>query len=223
MIRAFTCDRDMADMTRRSLGVRVLLTRDQLSDLAQALRAILDAGMASRVDPATFFTQLRTAFAAAARGAAQTAPMDRIGNLLGEYLDGLPYHSDIMNISQDDWLAMGGIKQADILNGVEAKLRLYQEYQSQPDLWVESRRRRPSGRGRISGADRSIAVKTTLLTATGVRRELHRGGDQVCRGQSNGWSCGRGTASQRSGPRVRQEHSIRGARPGAAAGRRRCV
>jgi len=41
-----------------------------------------------------------------------------------------------MNISQDDWLAMGGIKQADILSGVEAKLRLYQEFQAQPDLWV---------------------------------------------------------------------------------------
>ena len=136
VIRAFTCDRDMADMTRRSLGVRVLLTRDQLSDLAQALRAVLDAGMASRVDPGTFFGQLRTAFAAAARGASQTAPVDRIGSLLGEYLDGLPYRSDIMNINQDDWLAMGGIKQADILSGVEAKLRLYQEFQAQPDLWV---------------------------------------------------------------------------------------
>lgn len=136
VIRAFSADRDLADMTRRSLGVRVLLTRNQLSDLAQALRAILDAGLASRVDPATFFGQLRTAFAAAARAAPQSSNPDRIGGLLGEYLDGLPYRSDIMNISQDDWLAMGGIKQADILAGVEAKLRLYQEFQSQPDLWV---------------------------------------------------------------------------------------
>jgi hypothetical protein len=79
---------------------------------------------------------LRNAFAAAARGTSQAAPVDRIGSLLGEYLDGLPYRSDIMNISQDDWLAMGGIKQADILSGVEAKLRLYQEFQAQPDLWV---------------------------------------------------------------------------------------
>jgi serine/threonine-protein kinase PpkA len=136
VIRAFTSDRDMGDMTRRSLGVRVLLTRDQLSDLAQTLRSVLDAGMASRVDPTTFFGQLRTAFAAAARGASQAVPLDRIGSLLGEYLEGLPYRSDIMNVSQDDWLAMGGIKQADILSGIEAKIRLYQEFQSQSDLWV---------------------------------------------------------------------------------------
>jgi hypothetical protein len=136
LIRAFTADRDMADQTRRSLGVRVLLTRDQLSDLAQALRAILDAGMASRIDPTTFFSRLRTAFAAAARGTSQPPAAERIGGLLGEYLDGLPYRSDIMNISQDDWQAMGGIKQADILDGVEAKLRLYQEFQSQTDLWI---------------------------------------------------------------------------------------
>jgi hypothetical protein len=126
----------MADQTRRSLGVRVLLTRDQLSDLAQALRAILDAGMASRIDPTTFFSRLRAAFAAAARGTSQPPAAERIGGLLGEYLDGLPYRSDIMNISQDDWQAMGGIKQADILDGVEAKLRLYQEFQSQTDLWI---------------------------------------------------------------------------------------
>lgn len=135
VIRAFTADRDLADPTRRALGVRVLLTRNQLSDLAQALRQILDAGLASRTDPATFFGQLRTAFAVAARGGSQ-AQADRIGGMLGEYLDGLPYRSDIMNISQDDWLAIGGIKQADILAGVEAKLRLYQEFQEQRDLWV---------------------------------------------------------------------------------------
>ncbi len=92
--------------------------------------------MASRIDPTTFFSRLRAAFAAAARGTSQPPAAERIGGLLGEYLDGLPYRSDIMNISQDDWQAMGGIKQADILDGVEAKLRLYQEFQSQTDLWI---------------------------------------------------------------------------------------
>ncbi|HEY0182978.1 MAG TPA: vWA domain-containing protein [Rhodopila sp.] len=136
IIRAYTADRDMGDLTRRAIGVRVLLTRDQLSDLAQSLRRVLDAGMASRVDPTTFFTQLRTAFAAAARGVSQNAPIAKLGSLLGEYLDGLPYQSDIMNISQDDWVAMGGIQQTEVLNGIEAKLRLYTEFQTQTDLWV---------------------------------------------------------------------------------------
>jgi hypothetical protein len=136
VVRSFACDRDLADPTRRSLGVRVLLTRNQLSDLAQALQAILEVGRATRVDPGTFFNQLQMAFAAISHGVSPNVPVDRIGGLLGEYLDGLPYRSDIMNIRREDWLAMGGIKQADIMNGVDAKLRLYQAYQAQPDLWV---------------------------------------------------------------------------------------
>jgi len=136
VVRGFTTDRDLVDVTRHSLEVRVLLTRNQLSDLAQALQNILQAGLASRIDPAKFFDQLRAAFAVAARDPQQIAHIDRIGGLLGEYLDGLPYHSDLMNIRPEDWLAMGGIAQSDILGGVEAKLRLFQEFQSQPDLWV---------------------------------------------------------------------------------------
>jgi serine/threonine-protein kinase PpkA len=136
VLHGFTTDRDTGDLTRRSLDVRVLLTRNQLSDLALGLKNILAAGIASRIDPATFFGQLRTAFAVAARDPQQLAHMDRLGGLLGEYLDGLPYRSDIMNISEPDWLAMGGIAQAEVLSGVEAKLRLYQEFQAQPGLWV---------------------------------------------------------------------------------------
>ena len=56
--------------------------------------------------------------------------------MLGEYLQDLPYKSDIMNISERDWLAMGAIAQKTVLNNVESRLRLYQEYESQPDLWV---------------------------------------------------------------------------------------
>ena len=42
-----------------------------------------------------------------------------------------------MNISEQDWLAMGAIAQRTVLNNVESRLRLYQEYESHPDLWVQ--------------------------------------------------------------------------------------
>ncbi len=137
VLRSWTTDRDLADPELSSLEVRVLLTRNQLSDLAKSLKTVLDAGIAQRLDSRTFFTQLRSAFAASARDPSRIASAQNIGALLGEYLDGLPYQSDIMNISEPDWLSMGAIAQRTVLNNVEAKLRLYQEYQAQPDLWVD--------------------------------------------------------------------------------------
>lgn len=137
VISSYTTDRDLTNPMKKAMEVRVLLTRNQLSDLAQALQMILKTGLAGRTEPQTFFTQLRSAFAAAARDPQKIAQSKNIGGMLGEYLQGLPYKSDIMNISEQDWLAMGAIAQRTILNNVESRLRLYQEYQAHPDLWVQ--------------------------------------------------------------------------------------
>lgn len=136
VVQSFTTDVDPANPTITSLDVRVLLTRNQLSDLADSLRKILAAGMADRTDPQTFFDQLRSVFATAARDPNQIAHARTLGALLGEYLDGLPYHSDIMDISQDDWLAMGAIAQRTVLNNIESRLRLYEDFETDSSLWV---------------------------------------------------------------------------------------
>ena len=127
----------MNNPVKKAIEVRVLLTKNQLSDLAQSLQIILKTGLAGRTEPQTFFTQLRSAFATAARDPQKISQSKNIGGLLGEYLQGLPYKSDIMNISEQDWLAMGAIAQRTVLNNVESRLRLYQEYESHPDLWVQ--------------------------------------------------------------------------------------
>lgn len=136
IIQSYTADRDPADTLHRTLDVRVLLTRNQLSDLAASLQHILDAGLAGRMEPQTFFTQLQSAFAASARDPSTISHIDRIGPLLGEYLDDLPYKSDVASITQDTWLAMGAIGQRTILNNIASRLRLYQDFESHPELWV---------------------------------------------------------------------------------------
>ena len=145
VVRSWTTDRDLQDPAVSSLDVRVLLTRNQLSDLARSLQTILQAGLAGRTEPRTFFTQLRATFAAAARDPQRIAGAQRIGALLGEYLDDLPYQSEIMDIREEDWVAMGAIAQRTVLNNVEAKLRLYQEFQSNLDLWVDLSGSRTAG------------------------------------------------------------------------------
>jgi serine/threonine-protein kinase PpkA len=149
VVRSFTTDADPANPTVTSLDVKVLLTRNQLSDLAQSLQTILSAGLADRTDPQVFFNQLRAAFATAARDPNQIAHAATLGALLGEYLDGLPYHSEIMDIGQDDWLAMGAIAQRTVLNNIESRLRLYQDYEADPDLWVDLSGTRSPGEAMI--------------------------------------------------------------------------
>ena len=145
VVRSWTTDRDLQDPAISSLDVRVLLTRNQLSDLAHSLQTILQAGLAGRTEPRTFFTQLRATFAAAARDPQHIAGAQRLGTLLGEYLDDLPYQSEIMDIQEADWVAMGAIAQRSVLNSIEAKLRLYQEFQSNADLWVDLSGSRTAG------------------------------------------------------------------------------
>ncbi len=145
VVRSWTTDRDLSDPAIPSLDVRVLLTRNQLSDLARSLQSILQAGLAGRTEPRTFFTQLRATFAAAARDPQRIAGAQRLGAMLGEYLDDLPYQSEIMDIGEADWIAMGAIAQRTVLNSIEAKLRLYQEFQSNADLWVDLSGSRTAG------------------------------------------------------------------------------
>ncbi len=67
VIRSFTTDRDLRDPTLAALDVRVLLTRQSAVRSLPGTARILDAGLAGRSDPRSFFGQLRAAFAATAR------------------------------------------------------------------------------------------------------------------------------------------------------------
>ena len=138
LIRAWTVDEDWTSPSplRRPLEVRVLLTRNQLSDLASTLRGIIEAGTAGRLAPETFFERLRGLAAALSRDPRRIAELQRVAGVFGEYLEGLPYRSAIMGITQDEWVSMGAGARREIINALAGKLRLYEEYARQPELWV---------------------------------------------------------------------------------------
>jgi hypothetical protein len=136
-VRSWTSDHDFANPTIPSLDVRVLLNRNQLSDLAHALQTILDTGMAGRSTPQNFFSQLRSVIAMGNSDPGRISQAGRIGDLLGEYLDNLPYKSEILEVTEEDWLAGGSIYQRTILNNVQRRLQLYQSFIAQTDLWID--------------------------------------------------------------------------------------
>jgi hypothetical protein len=140
VVRSFVLDQELnpADPRpeRRPLDVRVLLTRNQLSDLANTLRSIIQAQAAARLSPETFFERVRGAAAAAARDPRRMAEFQRLSGAFGEFLQDLPYQSQIMEFTQEEWNSMGAGRRTEIVNALEAKLRLYEEFNRQPSLWV---------------------------------------------------------------------------------------
>jgi len=160
LFRAWLADREFVDLDRPTTEVRVLLTKNQLSDLAQVVEAILKAGDESQVtSTASFFDLLRSAAAHLARDPAalknpRAAKLGELG-LLGEYLDDLPYKSDVMALTPDVWTSWSVTEQEELLDRLRRKLRLYRLYNDDVDRWVKL----------APGADAGDAVYPVPLTA----------------------------------------------------------
>lgn len=138
VFQAWTADRDFEDPRRASLDVRVLLTKNQLSDLRDTLRTIVELGQQARLSPEDFFGTLQSAMAHLVRNPDRMgqASLRNLGEVLGEYLQGLPYTSRVLELDEQTWLSMGPGAQREILDDLQAKLELYQRYHDRPDLWV---------------------------------------------------------------------------------------
>ncbi|MHB1219612.1 MAG: vWA domain-containing protein [Alphaproteobacteria bacterium] len=133
-------DRDVRRPDVATFSVRVLLTKNQLSDLQATLRKLVEAGEKAQVNPSDFFNQLRSAAAAMGRdparlGQAKVKNLEQSG-LMGEYLEGLPYQSKVMSIDQDAWTRMSVGEQQAIIDEVKSKIALYQRYHDDRDRWV---------------------------------------------------------------------------------------
>jgi len=138
VFEAWVAERNAEDRRKLALEIRVLLTKDQLSDLQNALRQIIEAGDLTDLAPEDFFTQVRKLLIVAQRDSSELARARTLGDpvVLGEYLDGLPYRSALTGIDQETWLAMGAGERQEVIDDIEAKIQLYQDIHDNQDLWI---------------------------------------------------------------------------------------
>lgn len=141
MFEAWASDRDVRNRELPSFTVRVLLTKNQLSDLQSTLRALLTAGEKGQLDPSSFFNQLRSAAVAMGRdpsrlGQGKAKNLEEAG-LMAEYLDGLPYQSQLMSMDLQAWSNMGVIASQVVLDGIRSKIVLYQRFHDDVSNWVK--------------------------------------------------------------------------------------
>jgi hypothetical protein len=129
------------------VDVRVLLTRDQLSDLNDVLTKVLEAAEEGLLSPQNFLSELKSLAATATRdpellGTTTTTTTAGAGNSLAdlgfmrEYIEDLPYTGEVMGLSLDDWQSWSTQQQIAFLNRLEEKVGYYRALHDNTDLWV---------------------------------------------------------------------------------------
>ena len=141
MYESWASDRDVRNREIPAFTVRVLLTKNQLSDLQSTVRRLLEAYEKTQLDPGSFFNQLRSAAAAMVRdpsrlGQGKAKNLEEAG-LMGEYLEGLPYQSQLMRIDFSGWTNMSVGQQQAVIDNMKSLVALYQRFHDDVDRWVK--------------------------------------------------------------------------------------
>ena len=151
VFNAWLLDHDFRNPERSTLEIRVLLTRDQLSDLYSVLKELLGAFEKGLISPRNFIEDVKTLAAKISRDPEQLKASAEDGNLVSmglmqEYIEDLPYQSDVMKLSLDDWESWPVKRQVMFVHKLEEKMAYYRALHDHTDLWIS-----PGG-GAVTGS-----------------------------------------------------------------------
>lgn len=139
VVRSFVLDQDLESGApeRRPLEPRVLLTAGQLSDISATMRVIVEQSNSGDLNRENFFARLRGAMGATFADprripASQEA---EVGSLFGSFLDGLPYKTQFMETSLQDFNEWGSVRRRELVLRLERLMRLYAEYNRERRYW----------------------------------------------------------------------------------------
>jgi serine/threonine-protein kinase PpkA len=146
VVRAWVADKDLAKSEEgRPAYVfkpAALLTRNQLQDLSESLKAVIRGAENSDLSGAGLgFFDAVIAAAAIPPGVAGRPPLNpdagTLGELglFGEFLDGLPYRSALLAMTETDWETMDALSRREFIDGLKAKAGAYERY-GEDDGWA---------------------------------------------------------------------------------------
>ncbi|MDR2350731.1 MAG: VWA domain-containing protein [Deltaproteobacteria bacterium] len=149
VIRSWITDKDLANLIAersrdvRTVQVAVLLTRNQLGALSASLRSIIQGAENARLSNDSsldFFDYVISAAAEIARDPGEFSlnpGAKKLGEsgVLSEFLDGLPYKSKVMNLTERDWDTMDAVAQSEFIEDLKSKVDLYEKYNADVNNW----------------------------------------------------------------------------------------
>ena len=136
-IVAWAMDRDLVYTADRSLEVRVLVNRDQLSSLAQALDNVIQALMRAEVTQMQFFEALQSVSSQTMQSPEDISGAGRLADtgLLPSFIQALPYKSDILSLNDEMFASMTAEQRSQLEWNILAKLEQYRAINEQVDVW----------------------------------------------------------------------------------------
>ena len=138
VFNAWISHRVLEDTRKNALQVRLLITKNQLDTLSQVVKSIIDAAGGVDSDSTEFFGRLQSALASMARDPSLVvnAEFETLGETLGEFLDDLPYRSEILEMSQERWLNLSSPDQHVFLQRLKAKVKHFEKIHDTSDRWT---------------------------------------------------------------------------------------
>jgi len=137
-IVAWVIDKDLKNSEIPSLEVRLLINKRQLDSLATVLTSIMTAGFTGQIAGEDFFTSLQAATATIARDPNMVKQARRMADtgLVPEFLEGLPYQSQLMSITNELWSSWSADEQNEFINTLDAKVEAYRTIHDTPEGWI---------------------------------------------------------------------------------------
>ncbi|MGH8547379.1 MAG: vWA domain-containing protein [Methylococcales bacterium] len=140
VIKAWVADSALEDPRIKPTEVRVLLTKNQLSDTQLVVQEIVNAMIEGMVSPDQFFNNLRLAALKIRVDANQIKQTENTKladlGLLGEYLEDLPYRREILDLDEETWKSYATNQQEALLKKLSRKLQYYRVYNADADRWI---------------------------------------------------------------------------------------
>tara|TARA_B110000208_G_scaffold129355_1_gene157050 strand:- start:2533 stop:3801 length:1269 start_codon:yes stop_codon:yes gene_type:complete len=143
VFNAWMVDKDFENPERSTVDVRVLLTRDQLSDLKSVMQQVLELAEEGVLSPKNFIEDLKSLAATVSLdpSAVANSTSGSGANLadmgyMREYIEDLPYTGEVMNLTLESWEAWSAKVQIEFMHRLESKITYYQALHDHTDLWV---------------------------------------------------------------------------------------
>ena len=147
VIEGWVSEKAIEDPRSLAIEARLLVTKNELATMADYIARLLDLGEQSRGadDAANFFEQVRDVVSQMAQNPDRliNTTSDTLGGAL-EFLEGLPYRSQIMLTTQERWV-QSAMNRRSILDGMRQKLTQYRKWLLDPTIWVPLYEGAPDG------------------------------------------------------------------------------
>lgn len=135
-LAGWAADKDLAAPEIQALDVVFLMTKSQLDTLVRLLNQVVDAGVRSRVRGTNFFSTLQSIVGRAAVDPANLGAGGLNGAALTpDFLKVLPYQSELLTLSQDEWRGMSAADQTAFLDRLNSNIHFYTDLARDPAKW----------------------------------------------------------------------------------------